>query len=182
FNHNLKHNESKLTEIFRIAVIGSYGEYLLPHKSLLPVIDYINTNFPDRIMLVWPMGTEIDYFTSGNSVVPSYWFNEGALFAIVQREKGNDVYIHEHENTIINIIRKYKPDLFVDVGSTDMIKKVMVYRGKDEPAFYFNIHETPMLRLGRFASLDDFPEILEYLNAHYEFKGYFGKARLWVRK
>ncbi|HOM09350.1 MAG TPA: hypothetical protein PLV81_04265, partial [Spirochaetota bacterium] len=91
-------------------------------------------------------------------------------------------YIHEHENTIINIIHKYKPDLFVDVGSTDMIKKVMVYRKKGDPVFYFNIHETPILRLGRFASLDDFPKIVKYLNAHYEFKGYFGKARLWVRK
>ncbi|MEJ5362767.1 MAG: glycosyltransferase family 39 protein [Spirochaetota bacterium] len=181
-NHNLKHNESKLTEIFRIAVIGSYGEYLLPHKSLLPVIHYINNNYPERSMLVWPMGTEIDYFTKGHSVVPSYWFNENALFAIVQREKGNDAYIHEHENYINSIIREYKPDLFVDVGSTDMIKKVMVYRKKGEQAFYFNIHETPILRLGRFASLDDFPKIIEYLNAHYEFKGYFGKARLWVRK
>ncbi|MEW6527312.1 MAG: glycosyltransferase family 39 protein [Spirochaetota bacterium] len=181
-NHNLKHNESKLTEIFRIAVIGSYGEYLLPHKSLLPVIDYINNNYPDRTMLVWPMGTEIDYFTKGHSVVPSYWFNEKALFAIVQREKGNDAFIHEHEDNIINIIREYKPELFVDVGSTDMIKKVMVYRKKGEPAFYFNIHETPILRLGRFASLDDFPKILKYLNEKYEFKGYFGKVRLWVRK
>jgi hypothetical protein len=181
-NHNLKHNESKLTEIFRIAVIGSYGEYLLPHKSLLPVIDYINNNYPDRSMLIWPMGTEIDYFTKGHSVVPSYWFNEKALFAIVQREKGNDAFVHEHEDNIINIIREYKPELFVDVGSTDMIKKVMVYRKKGEPSFYFNIHETPILRLGRFASLDDFPKILEYLNEQYEFKGYFGKARLWVRK
>ena len=182
YNHNLKHNESKFVEIFRIAVIGSYGEYLLPHKSLLPVIDYINTNYPDRTMLIWPMGTEIDYFTKGQSVVPSYWFNEGALFAIVQREKGDGAYIHQHEKSIINIIREKKPDLFIDVGSTDMIKKVMVYRKKGEPAYYFNIHETPIVRLGRFASLDDFPEIIHYLNTHYEFKGYFGKARLWLRK
>lgn len=182
YNHNLKHNESKFTEIFRIAVIGSYGEYLLPHKSLLPVIDYINTNYPDRTMLIWPMGTEIDYFTKGQSVVPSYWFNEGALFAIVQREKGNNAYIHEHENNIISIISQKKPDLFVDVGSTDMIKKVMVYRKKGEPAFYFNIHETPILRLGSFAGLDDFPDIIHYLNSTYDFKGYFGKARIWVKK
>lgn len=182
YNHNLKHNESKLTEVFRIAVIGSYGEYLLPHKSLLPAIEYINTHYPDRTMLIWPMGTEIDYFTSGNSVVPSYWFNEGALFAIVQREKGNDTYIHNHENSIIAILSEYKPDLFVDVGCTDMIKKVMVYRKKGEPAYYFNIHETPILQLGRFGSLDDFPAIISYLNTHYEFKGNFGKARIWVRK
>ena len=182
YNHNLKHNESKFVEIFRIAVIGSYGEYLLPHKSLLPVIDYINTNYPDMTMLIWPMGTEIDYFTKGQSVVPSYWFNEGALFAIVQREKGNGAYIHQHEKSIINIIREKKPDLFIDVGSTDMIKKVMVYRKKGEPVYYFNIHETPIVSLGRFASLDDFPEIIHYLNTHYEFKGYFGKARLWLRK
>lgn len=182
YNHNLKHNESKITEIFRMAVIGSYGEYLLPHKSLLPVIDYINANYPDRTMLIWPMGTEIDYFTTGQSVVPSYWFNEGALFAIVQREKGNDAYIHNHEKKIIDIIREKKPDLFIDVGCTDMIKKVMVYRKKGEPAFYVNIHETPIVRLGRFAGLDDFVEIINYLNTHYVFKGYFGKARLWLRR
>lgn len=182
YNHTLKHNESKLTEIFRIAVIGSYGEYLLPHKSLLPAIEYINNNYPGRTMLVWPMGTEIDYFTGGNSVVPSYWFNEKALFAIVEREKGNETYIHNHENSIIAIISEHKPDLFVDVGCTDMIKKVMVYRKKGEPAYYFNIHETPILRLGRFGSLDDFPAIIDFLNSHYEFKGYFGKARIWVRK
>ncbi len=182
YNHNLKHNESKLTEIFRIAVIGSYGEYLLPHKSLLPAIEYINNNYPDSTMLIWPMGTEIDYFTKGHSVVPSYWFNEGALYAIVQREKGNDAYIHEHEKSIIDIITKHRPELFVDVGSTDMIKKVMVYKKKGDPSFYFNIHATPILRLGRFGSLDDFPVIIDYLTTHYEYKGNFGKARIWVRK
>ena len=181
-NHDLKHNESKVTEIFRIAVIGSYGEYLLPHKSLLPAIDYINSNYRHTTMLVWPMGTEIDYFTQGHSVVPSYWFNERALFAVVQREKGNHAYIHKHENEIISILKLHKPDLFVDVGSTDMIKKVMVYRKKGEKPYYFNIHETPILRLGRFASLDDFPAIITYVNTHYEFKGYFGKARIWAKK
>ena len=182
FNHNLKHNESKITEIFRIAVIGSYGEYLLPHKTLLPAIDYINSNYRNKTMLVWPMGTEIDYFTSGRAVVPSYWFNEKALFAIVQREKGDDAYIYDYEKSIIDIIIKHKPDLFVDVGSTDMIKKVMVYRKKGDPPYSFNIHETPILRLGRFAGLDDFPAIIAYLNTHYTFKGYFGKARIWVRR
>jgi hypothetical protein len=155
---------------------------LLPHKSLLPVIEYINTYYPDRTMLIWPMGTEIDYFTKGNSVVPSYWFNEGALFAIVQREKGNHKYIRDYEKYIIDLLHTHKPQLFIDIGSTDWIKKVLVFRKAGDPLFYFNIHEVPMLRMGRFGSLEDFPEIINYLNAHYVFMGYFGKARLWVRK
>ena len=181
-NPNLKHNESRLTEIFRIAIIGSYGEYLLPHKSLLPAIEYINKNYPDSTMLIWPMGTEIDYFTTGESVIPSYWLNERALYAVVQREKGNEQYIHEYENYIIQLIIQYKPDLFVDVGSTDMIKKVMVYRKKGDPLFYFNIHATPIIHFGHFASLDDFPGIICYLNEHYTFNGYFGKSRIWIKK
>ena len=133
-------------------------------------------------MLIWPMGTEIDYFTTGESVIPSYWLNEGALYAVVQREKGNEHYIHEYENYIIQLIIQYKPDLFVDVGSTDMIKKVMVYRKKGDPLFYFNIHATPIIHFGHFASLDDFPAIIRYLNEHYTFNGYFGKSRIWIKK
>ncbi len=179
----LKQKEGHFASYFRIIMLASHGEYLLPHPSIIPAIEYIknNTSPEDRIMS-WPMGTEMTYYTGRYSAGYSYWYNESALYAIVQREKGNVEVYDTYQKNFITHMKKLMPDCFIDLGATIMIRKVLVYRKKTDPPYYFDWNSVPMFRFGSFASLDDFPAIIKYLNRHYTFAGTCGKARIWVRK
>lgn len=183
FAPELKQNEGNLAYYFRMVALASHGEYLLPHKSIVPVLEYINHNTPaDWTVLSWPMGTEITYYSGRYSAGYSYWLNEGALYAIVQREKGNIDFYQKYQRDFIEDIKRLSPDIFVDVGGTSMIRKVLVYRKKSDPPFYIDLTTAPIIRFGSFATLDDFPDVIRYLNTNYEFKGYFGDGRIWTRK
>jgi hypothetical protein len=183
FAPELKQNEGNLAYYFRMVALASHGEYLLPHKSIVPVLEYIKHNTPaDWTVLSWPMGTEITYYSGRYSAGYSYWLNEGALYAIVQREKGNIDFYQKYQRDFIEDIKRLSPDIFVDVGGTSMIRKVLVYRKKSDPPFYIDLTTAPIIRFGSFATLDDFPDVIRYLNTNYEFKGYFGDGRIWTRK
>ncbi len=183
FAPELKQEEGNFAYYFRMIALASHGEYLLPHKSIVPVIDYLKTNTPpDSKIMSWPMGTEVVYYSGRYSAGDSYWYNEGALYAIVQREKGNDEIYKDYQRGFIKYIKNLKPDCFIDVGSTSMIRKVLVYRKKTDPPYYFDWNTAPVVRFGSFATLDDFPEIINYLNSNYSFAGNFGDGRIWVRK
>lgn len=178
-----KHEESRCTFFFRILVIGSHGEYLLPHKSLLPVLTYLREQTsPEETIFVWPMGSEVVYYSKRRSATHQFWFNEKALHAIVQNEKGNRAEFIRVEDSFIRRIRKCNPDYFIDVGSTAMIRKVLVYRKKDDPPFYFDINTAPMIRFGSFGGLDNFPKLIRFLNEQFQYVGSFGTARVWKRR
>lgn len=183
FAPELKQEEGNFAYYFRMIALASHGEYLLPHKSIVPVVDYIKNNTPaDAKIMSWPMGTEVVYYSGRYSAGYSYWMNEGALYAIVRREKGDRNFFEMYQQGFINEIKTNNPDCFIDVGSTSMIRKVMVYRKKTDPPYYFDWNTAPVVRFGSFASLDDFPEVVKYLNSHYSFAGNFGDGRIWVRK
>ncbi|MDY6968625.1 MAG: glycosyltransferase family 39 protein [Spirochaetota bacterium] len=183
FKPEWKHEESKIAFLFRIIAIGSHGEYLLPHKSLLPVLQYIGENTTeDDKLLVWPMGTEVIYFSGRRSVEPNYWYNEAALHAIVQKEKNDLSTFNRYEKTIIKKIKKLSPDYFVDVGSTSMIRKVLIYKKNNDPPYYFDINTAPMIRFGSFGGLNNFPKIIDFLNNNYDFAGNFGEAQVWKKR
>ena len=182
FRPDWKHNESRFTFFFRILLIGSHGEYLLPHKSLLPVLTYLNEKTArDETIFVWPMGSEVVYYSKRRSATHQFWFNERALHAIVQREKGNLDEFVKVENSFIRSVRETNPDYFIDVGSTSMIRKVLVYRKKDDPPYYFDINTAPMIRFGSFGGLDNFPGLVKFLNDNFQFVGEFGRARIWKK-
>lgn len=182
FNPDLKHNESSAMFLFRAVVIGSQGEYLLPHKSVIPAIDYLKNNTEKNAkIMIWPMGTEVAYFSGRETVEDRYWYNETALYAIVRNEKGHTNELKAYEDGFIGMINRYRPDCFVDVGSTEMIRKSLIFKKKDDPAFYFNLNDVPMIRFGSFGSLDNFPEILAHLNKNYKFEGNYGDARVWKK-
>jgi len=128
------------------------------------------------------MGTEVVYYSGRFSAGYSYWMNEGALYAVVQRENGNTSVFDHYQRSLVREIKNLKPDCFVDVGSTSMIRKVLVYRKKSDPPYYFDWNTAPVVRFGSFATLDDFPEVISYLNDNYIFAGRFGDGRIWVRK
>ncbi|MGL4370834.1 MAG: hypothetical protein ACRCUT_14350, partial [Spirochaetota bacterium] len=177
-----KHNEGAGMFLFRSVFINDLGEYLLPHKTLQPVIGYLKNETPaDSSVIVWPMGTEVVYFSERRSVVSSYWFNEKALYALVKREKGDSSLIHDVESDMIDRIQSYQPDYFVDVSDTAMIRKTMIYRKKSDPPYYFDINSIPIVRYGSYGSLTDFPAIITFLNAEYVFAGKFGEARVWKK-
>lgn len=179
----LKQNEGNFSYYFRMIALASHGEYLLPHKSIVPVIDYIKNNTPaDAKIMSWPMGTEVVYYSGRYSAGYSYWMNERALYAIVQREKGNTAVFNQHQRAFVAEIKKLNPDCFIDVGSTSMIRKVLVYRKKSDPPYYFDWNTAPVVRFGSFATLDDFPDVVNFLNSNYTFAGNFGDGRIWVRK
>ncbi len=183
FAPELKQDEGNFAYYFRMIALASHGEYLLPHKSIVPVIDYIKNNTPpDAKIMVWPMGTEVVYYSGRNSAGFSYWYNEGALYAIVQREKGNIAAYEQYQQSFLKEIRKLSPDCFVDVGSTSMIRKVLIYRKKTDPPYYFDWNTAPVVRFGSFATLDDFPEVIKFLNSNYSFAGNFGDGRIWVKR
>ncbi len=100
----------------------------------------------------------------------------------MQREKGDVDYYNNYQNAFIKEIKDNNPDCFVDVGSTSMIRKVLIYRKKTDPPYYFDWNTAPVVRFGSFASLDDFPEVIKYLNSNYRFTGNYGDGRIWVRK
>ncbi|HOK93862.1 MAG TPA: hypothetical protein PLN03_13700, partial [Spirochaetota bacterium] len=183
FAPNLKQEEGNFAYYFRMIALASHGEYLLPHKSIVPVVEYIKNNTPaEWTVLSWPMGTEVVYYSQRFSAGYSYWLNEAALYAIVQREKGNIAFYEKYQDDFIADIKKLSPDIFVDVGSTSMIRKVLIYRKKTDPPFYIDFSTAPVVRFGSFANLDDFPGVIKYLNTNYEFKGYFGDGRIWIKK
>ncbi|HPJ34116.1 MAG TPA: glycosyltransferase family 39 protein [Spirochaetota bacterium] len=183
FAPELKQEEGKFAYYFRMIALASHGEYLLPHKSIVPVINYLKSNTePDATIMSWPMGTEVVYYSGRHSAGYSYWLNEKALYAIVQREKGNLPVYEKYQKKLIRKIRKLNPDYFVDVGSTSMIRKVLIYRKKTDPPYYFDWNTAPVVRFGSFATLDDFPEVIDYLNGNYTLAGKFGEGRIWVRK
>ncbi len=182
FKPNWKHEESRCTFLFRIIVIGSHGEYLLPHKSLLPVLKYLQEKTDkNETIFVWPMGAEVVYYSKRRSATHSFWYNERALHAIVQKEKGNIDEFNKIENSFIQSVRKCDPDYFIDVGSTSMIRKVLIYKKKDDPPYYFDIDTAPMIRFGSFGGLDNFPGFVKFLNENFQYVGEFGKARIWKR-
>jgi len=183
FAHELKQEEGNFAYYFRMIALASHGEYLLPHKSIVPVIDYLKNNTkPDSKIMSWPMGTEVVYYSGRYSAGYSYWYNEGALYAIVQREKGNHQVYDDYQKGFVKHIKNLNPDCFIDVGGTSMIRKVLVYRKKTDPPYYFDWNTAPVVRFGSFATLDDFPDIIGYLNNNYDFAGNFGEGRIWVRK
>lgn len=183
FAPELKQEEGKFAYYFRMIALASHGEYLLPHKSIVPVIDYLKNNTsPDAKIMSWPMGTEVVYYSGRYSAGYSYWMNEGALYAVVQREKGDSRAFDMYQKGFINEIKDENPDCFIDVGSTSMIRKVLVYRKKTDPPYYFDWNTAPVVRFGSFATLDDFPEVIKFLNSNYSFAGNFGDGRIWVRK
>lgn len=183
FSPELKQEEGNFAYYFRMIALASHGEYLLPHKSIVPVIDYLKNNTSaDAKIMSWPMGTEVIYYSGRHSAGDSYWYNEGTLYAIGQWEKGNIDYYNNYQNAFIKEIKDNSPDCFVDVGSTSMIRKVLIYRKKTDPPYYFDWNTAPVVRFGSFASLDDFPEVIKYLNDTYNFAGNFGDGRIWVRK
>jgi hypothetical protein len=64
----LKQEEGNFAYYFRMIALASHGEYLLPHKSIVPVIDYIKNNTAaDDSVMSWPMGTEIIYYSGRHS-------------------------------------------------------------------------------------------------------------------
>ncbi len=183
FAPQLKQEEGKFAYYFRMIALASHGEYLLPHKSILPVLDYLkNSTSPDTTIMSWPMGTEVVYYSGRYSAGYSYWMNEGALYAIVQREKGNITVYEQYQKNFIKQVKSLSPDCFIDVGSTSMIRKVLVYRKKIDPPYYFDWNTAPVIRFGSFATLDDFPDVIKFLNSNYSFAGNFGDGRIWVRK
>jgi len=183
FAPELKQQEGNFAYYFRMIALASHGEYLLPHKSIVPVINYLQNNTPpDSKIMSWPMGTEIVYYSGRYSAGDSYWYNEGALYAIVQREKGNNKIYEDYQKGFVKHIKGLNPDCFIDVGATSMIRKVLVYRKKTDPPYYFDWNTAPVVRFGSFATLDDFPDIINYLNSNYDFAGNFGEGRIWVRK
>jgi hypothetical protein len=182
FKPDWKHNESRCTFFFRILVIGSHGEYLLPHKSLLPVLKYLDEKTgKDETIFVWPMGSEVVYYSKRRSATHQFWFNERALHGIVQREKGNIDEFIKVEKSFIREVRESDPNYFIDVGSTSMIRKVLIYKKKDDPPYYFDINTAPMIRFGSFGGLDNFPGFVKFLNENFQYVGEFGKARLWKK-
>lgn len=178
-----KQEEGAFTYYFRMVFLSSHGEYLLPHKSIMEAIDYVKKNTPpDAKIISWPMATEMVYYTGRYAADDAYWQNESALYAIVQREKGDTAVIENYQKSLIEKIIKLKPDCFVDVGSTAMIRKSLIYRKKTDPPYYIDFNTAPVVRFGSFGSMDDFPEVVDYLNRNYRFAGYFGMARIWVKK
>ena len=178
-----KQEEGAFAYYFRIIFLSSHGEYLLPHKSIIDAIDYVNNNTPEDAQIIsWPMATERVYYTGRYASDDCYWHNEAALYAIVRREKGSLKELREYQQKLILSIEQTRPFCFVDVGCTDMIRKVLIYRKKTDPPFYFDVNTAPAFRYGSFASLDDFPEVMDYLNKNFRFAGYFGKARIWIKK
>ncbi len=177
-----KQDEGKFAYYFRMIALASHGEYLLPHKSIVPVLNYLKEQTPaDATVLSWPMGTEIVYYSGRNSAGYSYWYNEQALYSLVEREKGNVEVYRNYQKGFIGTIKKNNPDYFVDVGSTSMIRKVLIYRKKTDPRYYFDWNTAPVVRFGSFGSLDEFPDIISFLNRNYKFIGDFGKARVWKK-
>lgn len=182
FNPDLKHNESYFTFYFRQIFISSYGEYLLPYRELLPAISHIqNTADPQATLFVWPMGSEMVYYAQRQSSTTQFWYNEGSLFAIVQREKGDLSFYKQYQEKLSAEIREADPDYFIDTGGTSIIRKVLLYKKKGDPAFCFNPKSMPMFRFGTFATLDDLPIVVDYLNSHFQFEGNFGKVRIWKK-
>ena len=183
FKPEWKHNESKLTYFFRQIMISSHGEYLLPYKELLPVIDFLkNETDKDETIFVWPMGSEVVYYSQRTSATPSFWYNEGGLVAMIAKEKGSlDEYMKIQKSLIKDIIKR-DPDYFVDVGCTSMIRKVLIYRKKSDPPDYFDPDTMPMIRYGSFGKLDDLEDVMKFLNKEYKYIGNFGKSRVWKKK
>ncbi|MCP4135100.1 MAG: glycosyltransferase family 39 protein [bacterium] len=182
FNPGLKHNESTFTFLFRIAMVGSHGEYLFPHKTLLPAIDYLkNETAKDESLFVWPMGSEVVFFSDRVSAIDNYWLNELALHGIVQKEMGNTAEFSRVENDFIDSIKEDNPDYFVDIGSTEMIRKALIYKKKDDPPYYFDINTAPMIRFGSFGGLNNFPGLISFLDKNFTFIGKFGDARIWKK-
>lgn len=176
-----KYSEGNAMYLFRSVFINSLGEYLLPGQGLVPVIDHLKNTPADSRILVWPMGTEVVYYSNRPSSTKKYWFNERASHALVEREKGDDRIIHEVENDIISQVKTTLPDYFVDISGTVMIRKSLIYRKKSDPPYYLDLNSVPIIRFGSYGSLSDFPQIIDFLNANYKFEGKFGEARIWKR-
>lgn len=182
WKNNWKYNEGSAMYAFRTVVTNDLGEYLIPQKSLLPVINYLKNETPVKsTVLVWPMGAEVVYYSKRQPVVSNYWYNESALYALTQREKGNLVPIAQTTNNIVLMINEKKPDYFIDVGNTPMIRKTMMYHKKNDPPMSFDIHSIPMVTFGHYGSLDDFPEVISFLKMDYVQVGTFGDARVWKK-
>jgi hypothetical protein len=177
----LKYSEGNAMFLFRSVFINSLGEYLLPGQGLVPVIDHLKKIPVDSRILVWPMGTEVVYYSNRPSSTQKYWYNERASHALVEREKGNDSIINEVEKDIINQVKTTAPDYFVDISGTVMIRKSLIYRKKSDPPYYLDLSSVPIIRFGSYGSLSDFPQIIDFLNANYKFEGKFGEARIWKR-
>lgn len=176
-----KYSEGNGMYLFRSVFINSLGEYLLPDQSLIPALDYLKKTPPDSSILVWPMGTEVVYYSKRPSSTQKYWLNEKASHALVEREKGNDSIIREVENEIISQVKTTSPDYFVDISGTVMIRKSLIYRKKTDPQYYLDLQSVPIIRFGSYGNLSDFPRIIDFLNANYIFEGKFGEARIWKR-
>ncbi len=176
-----KHTEGNGMYLFRSVFINSLGEYLLPGQALQPAIDYLRQTPADSSIFVWPMGTEVVYFSKRHSSISRYWLNERASFALVEREKGNDSIITEVEQDIINNIKTTSPDYFVDTSGTVMVRKSLVYKKRTDPPYYLDLKSVPIIRFGSYGNLSDFPQIIDFLNANYVFQGNYGDVRIWKK-
>jgi hypothetical protein len=121
---NAFYNEGKILYWIRGGLVGTFNDYLLPHKDYKDAVDYIiETTKDDDPVFVWGDGPYINYFTNRRIGGYSLWMRGFAYGLRDLYTDGSAESIKKTENdqlNFINILITKKPALIVDVSENGL--------------------------------------------------------------
>lgn len=152
------HNEGKILFWARAGVMGTWDDYLLPHKSYLDTVKYIkkNTKQTDRIF-VWGSGAYLYYFSNRKMAIYHLWPKNAAIKIHSYYKENTKESIKKailKEEKYVEQLRTNKPVLFIDTSPSGFA--------------HFNL-KVPRL-------------IKKYLDKHYTYKTEINKMKIYRLK
>ena len=139
---NAFHNEGKFLYWTRAVLVGTFNDYLLPHKSYLETIEFIKNNSEEQdSIFVWGDGPYLYYFSERRIGTYSMW-PKNRIHHYTTRLTSSDNEVAEkakdEENKLLQIIIKNNPLLFIDTSENGL--STFYIKLSDSPAIYEYIH------------------------------------------
>ena len=146
----------------RAVLVGTFDDYLLPHKSYLEAVNYIkkNTKSNDRIF-VWGDGPYLYYFSGRRMGGKTLWY----------------------KNTILKIIKSYASLNPQDHQKAKGMEKTLIQTLKDKnPLLFIDTSPNGLSTFNHYYNLEKAPQIYEYVKNNYLLKATKNKMKIYRLK